>query len=146
MRYLAIDPGTKRTGLAVGDRESGIISPLDAIHARVSLDDDCRHWVREMAKVIEEHQPSFIVIGLPLSMDGSGNPGTALTERLGRLLLTKTDCEVVYQDERLTSFAADQHMAKTGRTHKQKKSLRDGLAAAEILRDYFDRMSHEGAE
>jgi RNase H-fold protein (predicted Holliday junction resolvase) len=45
---------------------------------------------------------------------------------------------VHYQDERLTSFAADQSMARSGRTRKEKKNLRDALAAAEILRDFLD--------
>ncbi|MHC4129429.1 MAG: Holliday junction resolvase RuvX [Planctomycetota bacterium] len=42
-----------------------------------------------------------------------------------------------YQDERLTTHAADQQLAGSGRTHKEKKELRDTLAAAEILRDFL---------
>jgi RNase H-fold protein (predicted Holliday junction resolvase) len=57
----------------------------------------------------------------------------AFGEELGRRAKVPID----YQDERLTSFAAEKQLDRSGRTHKEKREIRDALAAAEILRDYL---------
>ena len=54
-------------------------------------------------------------------------------------LSERTGIPVHMQDERLTSFAAEEHLKQSGRTHKQKKKVRDALAAVEMIRDYFNR-------
>ena len=53
----------------------------------------------------------------------------------------RTDRPIHYQDERLTSYAAEQQLAGSGRTHQEKKEIRDALAAAEILRDFLQQRS-----
>ncbi|MHC4768919.1 MAG: Holliday junction resolvase RuvX, partial [Planctomycetota bacterium] len=73
----------------------------------------------------------------PLNMDGTEGPRAKRVRDLGRQLGQRTDRPIHYQDERLTSFAADAQMAGSGRTHREKKELRDALAAAEILRDFL---------
>ncbi len=132
MRYLAIDFGDKRTGLAAGDDETGLVSPLEVIQlprGPALLD--------ALIRSIERQRPDAIVIGLPLNMDGTEGPAAKATRELGEKLQERVKLPIHYQDERLTSYAADQRMARTGRTHKQKKQLRDALAAAEILRDFL---------
>ena len=135
MRFLAIDLGDKRTGLAIGDDETRIASPLTVIEvARGDV------LIDAIADSIKEHGPDEIVIGLPLNMDGTEGPQAKLVRDFGEQLRTRCGLELHYHDERLTSFAADQQMAGSGRTHKQKKRLRDALAAAEILRDFLDHI------
>ena len=79
-----------------------------------------------------------MVVVLPLNMDGTEGPqaikARAFAERLGQRL---EGLPVHVFDERLTSAEADELMAQSGLTHKQKKALRDALAAAEILRDFL---------
>lgn len=133
MRHLSIDLGDKRTGIAVGDDESGLISPVDVITQPRG-----EPLLAALLKSIEEHAPKAIVIGLPLNMDGSEGPASKSIRAFAAQLQQRTPLPVHFQDERLTSYAADQHMAQSGRTHKQKKSLRDALAAAEILKDFFE--------
>jgi putative Holliday junction resolvase len=134
MRYLAIDLGDKRTGLAVGDDESGLVTPLAVIELPCG-----ERLIEAIQGQIYEHGPDAIVIGLPLNMDGTEGNRAKLVRAFGRDLAERTNLPIHYQDERLTSYAADQHMARSGRTHKQKKQRRDALAAAEILRDFFER-------
>ncbi len=132
MRFLAIDLGDKRTGLAIGDEETRLASPLTVIEVARG-----EALIDAIDNVIKEHAPDAIVLGLPLNMDGTEGPQAKLVREFGEQLRTRCDLELHYHDERLTSFAADQQMAGSGRTHKQKKRLRDALAAAEILRDFL---------
>ncbi|MEE8154782.1 MAG: Holliday junction resolvase RuvX [Phycisphaerales bacterium] len=133
MRFLAVDLGDKRTGLAVGDDETNLASPLTVIE--VARGDAL---IDAIADSIKDHAPDAIVLGLPLNMDGTEGSQAKLVREFGEHLHDRCGLEVHYHDERLTSFAADQQMARSGRTHKQKKRLRDALAATEILRDFLD--------
>ena len=133
MRYLAIDLGDKRTGLAVGDDDSGIVSPLDVI---VTTSADER--LRRLGVFIEEHEPDALVLGVPFNMDGSAGPAALKARKLGQVLTERFGRPVHEMDERLTSAAADEQMARTGLTHGQKKARRDALAAAAILRDFLE--------
>ncbi len=135
MRYLAVDLGDKRTGLAIGDDETRLASPLTVIEVARG-----EALIDAIADSIKEQAPDAIVLGLPLNMDGTEGPQAKLAREFGEQLHERCGLEVHYHDERLTSFAADQQMAGSGRTHKQKKRLRDALAAAEILRDFLNHV------
>lgn len=134
MRYLAIDLGGKRTGLAVGDDASKLVSPLRIIELPPGDE-----LIRQIATAAAEHEPDAIVIGLPLNMDGTEGPPANGVRAFGEKLHQVLDLPIYYQDERLTSFAADQQMARSGRTYRQKSQRRDALAAAQILRDFLER-------
>lgn len=133
MRYLAIDLGEKRTGLAVGDDESGIVSPVDVI-----ITSGPEERLRQLGVMIQEHEPDALVLGVPFNMDGSAGPMALKAQALGELLTQRFGKPVHEMDERLTSAAADAQMAQSGLTHGQKKARRDALAAAAILRDFLD--------
>ena len=115
-RYLAVDLGDKRTGIATGDDATTLVSPLT---------------------VLEIPRGDALADALPLHMDGTEGDRVRVARAFGAALATRIDVAIHYQDERLTSHAADRQMAQSGRTHKQKKAIRDALAAAEILRDYL---------
>jgi putative Holliday junction resolvase len=134
MRYLCLDLGDKRTGLATGDDETRVVTPAGMLQASPGGD-----LVAEVLAAIEMHGPDAIVLGLPLNMDGTEGTRARRARDFGKQLGARTDRPIHFQDERLTSFAADQELAGSGRTHKEKKSLRDALAAAEILRDFLRR-------
>ncbi len=132
MRYLAIDLGDKRTGLAVGDDETGLATPA----ATVSIAPGPA-LIDAILRTIREHEVDTLVLGLPLNADGSEGPRAKRTRQFGVSLQDATDVPLCYQDERLTTFAANQRLAGTGRTHRQKKAARDAIAAAEILQDFL---------
>jgi putative holliday junction resolvase len=134
MRFLGIDLGERRTGVAVGDDVTGTVAPVSVITQPRGP-----ALVTELLAVIQCHEPHALVLGLPLNMDGSEGEAARAARTFGVQLAAATGLPVRFQDERLTSYAADQHMACTGRTHRQKRDLRDALAAAEVLRDYLAR-------
>lgn len=138
MRYLSIDLGEKRTGIAMGDDETGLVSPLEVI---VAVRGEAQ--MVAILKVIERQRPNAIVIGLPLNMDGTEGGAAKSVRDFAEQISAHAKLPVHLQDERLTSYAADQRMSQSGRTHKQKKELRDALAAAEILRDWMERSSRQ---
>ncbi|MFA6133941.1 MAG: Holliday junction resolvase RuvX [Phycisphaerae bacterium] len=129
--WLAIDHGTVRIGLAAGNTESGIASPLEVIPA-VPLDSAIAR-IRELAA---QYRAPGVVVGLPLNMDGSEGPQARLARDMAVALANATGLDVRLFDERLSSFAADQVLAGQ-LTRKKKKARQDAIAAAAILTDFF---------
>jgi len=138
MRFLAVDLGDKRTGLAIADEEPLLVHPLNVLEIAIGP-----LLINAIRKAIDEHDAQAIVLGLPLDMDGSIGPRAKLTQEFGEQLSSSTSVPIFYQDERLTSVAAEEHLSQSGRTHKQKKRVRDALAAAEILKDFLATRTHE---
>ena len=138
MRFLAIDLGDKRTGLAVGDDESGLASPVDLIEVPI----DRRgggDLLGAIARAVEEHlgPRDELVMGLPLNMDGTSGSRARLVEAFAARLRERSGRAVHLFDERLTSAGADWAMSGSGLTHAQKKARRDAIAAAELLKDFL---------
>ncbi|MDZ4756373.1 MAG: Holliday junction resolvase RuvX [Phycisphaerae bacterium] len=140
MRYVAIDLGAKRTGLAVGDSIIGLVQPLKVLDVP-----EGPRLIDALARAIDDIGPNRIVVGLPINMDGTEGPAARSVRQIGQALATRTGVPVDFQDERLTSFAAESHLDRSGRTHKEKREIRDALAAAEILRDYLRAIAERAA-
>lgn len=145
MRYLAIDLGDKRTGLALGDTELRLASPIEVLLVPVGHDEG-RALIAKVAAAARTHlgepprSTGEIVVGLPLHMDGSEGPRAVMARRFAAQVAQATNRVVHLHDERLTSAAADWSMAMSGLTHKQKKERRDALAAAAMLQSYLDAL------
>jgi putative Holliday junction resolvase len=137
LRYLAIDLGDKRTGIAIGDDTSGIITPHEVLNVPIKPTPD--RLLSAIAKCIDEFGPDALVLGLPLNMDGSESAQCKSVRVFGEALQTHTGLTMHYQDERLTSVDAEWSLDGSGKTHGQKKALRDALAAAVILRDFLGK-------
>jgi putative Holliday junction resolvase len=147
VRFLAIDLGDKRTGLAVGDTVTHLVSPLDVLHVPAAANQG-RDLLRALLRVIEEQigpppvggrtpTPGELVVGLPMNMDGTEGSRARIVREFAARLQTESGRTVHFQDERLTSAAADWSMSRSGMTRKEKKERRDALAAAAILRDFL---------
>ncbi|MHC4624264.1 MAG: Holliday junction resolvase RuvX [Planctomycetota bacterium] len=132
MRYLAIDYGTKRTGLAICDTEETIASPLEVIEGRKDL-------VARIADIARKENAEAIVLGLPLNMDNSAGPQAKLVFEFAGQLEKQLDIPVHFQDERLSSFSAEEKLASTELARKKKKKHLDAVAAAEILEAFLER-------
>lgn len=133
---MAIDLGDQRTGLALGDRLTRIVSPLAVLEIPRSADAG-RSLLDAVKRAVRDHAPSALVVGLPLHMDGRESPRSALARHFAAQLATATGLPVHLHDERLTSADADWQLARRGLTHGQKKAKRDALAAAALLNDYL---------
>ena len=129
MRYLALDLGTKRTGVAVGDDETGSAMPL----AVVDTPDEAT-LLAAITKQVDEHAPDAIIVGLPLNMDGSEGKPALETRALAERIAAHTTLPVHVQDERLTSDAARRKMAETGPVRGRRD---DAIAASIILEEYL---------
>ena len=135
MRYLAIDPGQKRTGLAVGDDQTDIASPLEPI----VTSSDTQRWAA-LAQAIDQQGPDALILGFPLNMDGTeGEPARRARAWAGQLS-ERFGLPVHLVDERLTSAAADDLLAGRGLTHGQKRRRRDSLAAVTMLKDFLQSL------
>jgi putative Holliday junction resolvase len=132
VRYLAVDLGAKRTGLAAGDDVTGLVQPVEVLQVPRGP-----ALMDALAKAVDRHGPDAIVLGLPINMDGTEGGAAKDVRAFGEALAARTGLVVHLQDERLTSFEADSRMAQSGRTHRQKKELRDAIAAAAILEDFL---------
>lgn len=141
MRYLGIDIGDKRTGLAVADDTTGIATPLDVIEARSEA-----HRLEELGRVIREQQPQALVVGLPLNMDGTEGAAAKKIRAAAQAMQDRFKLPVHFMDERLTSYAADQLMSQSGLTHRGKKLRRDALAAATLLQDFLRQKKQTDAK
>lgn len=136
MRYLCIDLGDKRTGIATGDDGSGIATPLDVINTA-----NPGERLRQLVALIEREGPDALVVGLPLNMDDSEGPSAKKVLVFIDELAAATKLPIHAHDERLSSAMANEQMAMSGLTHKQKKARRDALAAAAILRGYLESLA-----
>lgn len=132
MRYLAIDYGMKRTGLAICDAAETIASPVTVITGQGGL-------IAKIMKVIEDENIEAVVVGLPLNMDGTDSGQTKKARLFAEQLGAKKEISIYFQDERLTSFEAEQKLAGLGITRKKKKKHLDAIAAAVILQTYIDK-------
>lgn len=134
MRYLAIDHGQKRTGLAISDASETLVSPYAVIETA-----NQQELVRRILKVINEEQIDAVVIGLPLNMDDSEGARAIKVREFGLTLEAQTNCPILLHDERLSSFEADYLSADLDLTRKKKKKRLDAIAAAAILRSFIEQ-------
>ena len=145
MRYLAIDLGDKRTGIATGDATTRIASPvavLDIPAAERQGQALMDAIVRTIADFWTPRDPGELVVGLPINMDGTEGPAAKKARDIARVLSERTKRRVHLFDERLTSAEADWRMAQSGLTHAQKKARRDAIAAAAILEGFLNSLSN----
>jgi putative Holliday junction resolvase len=136
MRYLGVDLGTKRIGLALAEPGGGVVSPLRVIEAKPQAVGNAR----AILEVADEYAADAIVIGLPLNMDGTEGPQVKLSKLLAGEIRKLCSLPVHLHDERLTSHAADGRLVDRGLTHKGKKARHDAIAAQILLESFLDSL------
>jgi len=130
-RWLGIDHGTRRIGLAVANASDGIACPVTVIPAQPAAT-----VLQRIAEVVRQYRAEGIVVGWPINMDGSEGPQGRLARAMAADLAAATGLDVRLWDERLSSFAADEALAGT-MTSSKRKARHDAVAAAAILRDFL---------
>jgi len=134
-RILGLDLGTKTIGLAISNTNWTIASPVDTIRRKKFTPD-----VAKMLDYARAEKIAGFVIGLPLNMDGSEGPRVQATRAFVRNLRPYTDLPVLYWDERLSSYAAEQAMLEADMSRKKRARNIDQIAAAIILQGCLDRL------
>ncbi|HJL79364.1 MAG TPA: Holliday junction resolvase RuvX [Candidatus Marinimicrobia bacterium] len=134
-RYLGIDNGEKRVGLALSDPLKIIATPF-----RTLLVHNTNQVIRELDKIIDEQDVELIVVGNPLGMKGQQ---TAQTKRTMEFTdkLRDIGYKVMLEDERLSSVSAKRAMIEQEIKTGYNKELIDQTAAAIILQQFLDKQS-----
>jgi putative holliday junction resolvase len=140
VRYLGVDLGSKRIGLAISDASSGVVSPLSVIDTPPSLE----QAALAILEAVEEYTAGGVVVGLPLNMDGSEGPQARLSKQLAEAIRKALrnagapSLEIHLHDERLTSHAADRRLQDRDLTRKKKKARQDAVAAQILLESFLE--------
>lgn len=134
MRVLGIDLGSKRIGLALSDASGVIATPHSVVLRAKHRDEDHR----KISDIIEECEVQRIVVGLPLSLDGSVGKAAASAITEAKQLGVVTGVPTETYDERLTTVSAHQILREQGVAGPDRKHVVDKVAAAVLLQAWLD--------
>lgn len=134
-RAMGVDLGARRVGLALSDAERIISSP----HATIPMTSE-RALVQNLKELCAERSVSLVVIGLPLSANGSEGPGCARARRIAEAL-EADGVTVKLQDERWSSRDAEEILRETGKHRRSSREKVDAIAASLILSEYLREVS-----
>ncbi len=132
MRVLALDPGERRIGIAISDPSGAVARPLQTLVRRSKEED-----FASLAALVAEHDVELVVIGRPLSLNGTEGPQARRSARYGLALAEHLSVPVVSWDERFTTAEAEE-IVHQNRGKKRGKGELDAIAAAVLLQRYLD--------
>ncbi len=133
-KYLGVDYGDKRTGLAECD-PSGLIATGICTVSEGGM----RKTAIRVAKEAADRSCKKIIVGLPKNMDGTEGERAEVIRAFVAILCEYTDIPVDYYDERMTTMVAYRFLGETGTYGKKRKDAVDTLSAQIILQNYIDR-------
>lgn len=132
-KYLAIDYGQRRIGLAISDYEKEIAFPRETISS-----DDLSDAIGRIVKLCSEEEVSKVIIGLPLKLDGTEGDSYQKTKVFGDQLKKELgSIRIEYFDERFSTKQSIQRLQQQGIRAKNQKGQRDMIAAQVILEEYL---------
>lgn len=137
MRMMGLDVGSKTVGVAISDPLGFTAQGVEII----AIDEDKGEFGMErLAELVKQHQVSKFVVGLPKNMNNTEGPRVEASKAYGQLLVEQFGLPVDYQDERLTTVAAERMLIEQADLSRGKrKKVIDKLAAQLILQNYLDR-------
>lgn len=134
MKIMAIDYGDARTGIAFCDVMEMLASSYCVIEETYAP-----KLADKIMNIVNTEKPERIVIGLPRNMDGSYGFRADKCRELGAILSEKTDIDIDYEDERLTTVIAHDILSSNNVRGKKRKGIVDAVSAVVILQDYIDK-------
>lgn len=135
-RLIGLDPGSRVLGVALSDVSLMLASPYGAI-PRTKLGP----IAAELARIAKKEGAGGMVVGLPLSMDGSFGPAAQAAKDFGRALSDATGLPIAFWDERLSSAAVNRAMIEADVTRAKRAKAVDAAAAAYMLQAALDATS-----
>lgn len=132
-RKMGLDFGKARIGVAFSDLSSTIAS---ADHIRKSQGEEAD--LTYFANLIKEKSVDLVVLGLPLNADGSESEMSLVVKAFAEKLASVAGVRVCFQDERYTSFEAEEYLKEAGIKWEKRKELLDKVSAQIILQNYLD--------
>lgn len=138
MRILGLDVGSKTVGVAISDPLGFTAQGLEII----AIDEEQNEFgLDRLAELVDQYKVDKFVVGLPKNMNNTSGPRVEASQAYGELLVERFGLPVDYQDERLTTVAAERMLIEQADVSRNKrKKVIDKLAAQLILQNYLDRM------
>jgi putative Holliday junction resolvase len=133
MRYLAIDHGTRRMGIAISDELKTIAQPLEYIPAHPH-----EQFLARLREILAEKQVELILVGMPRNMDGTFGPAAQKVQEFVQTLAQAIAVPVKTLDERLTSAQANRVLIQGKVRRADRREKVDKMAAAILLQSYLD--------
>ena len=134
---MGLDVGSKTVGVAISDPLGFTAQGLEII----SIDEDKGEFgLERLTELVEQYKVDQFVVGLPKNMNNTSGPRVEASQAYGDLLTERYKLPVEYQDERLTTVAAERMLIEQADISRGKrKKVIDKLAAQLILQNYLDR-------
>lgn len=132
-RALGLDLGSRRIGVAISDTDRTVATPIEVIDAR-----DRPRARREIADLVTEWEADVVVVGLPLSLDGSDGPAARQARLEAERLAEVVGVPVELHDERLTTVTAHQTLKELDMDAAARRRVVDQVAAAVILQSWLE--------
>lgn len=132
MRILGLDVGERRIGVAICDPEEMMALPLTTLERR-------EETLADIDEIVRREGVETVVVGLPLSLDGSLGRQAEQVQAFARALASQVAVPVEQWDERLSTVEAERTLRAAGFAPRAIKARRDAAAAAIILESYLDR-------
>jgi len=133
-RFLGIDYGTVRIGLALSDPTGTLASPLPFLENQSP-----QQVITALSELIQTHQIAGLVIGLPRNMDGTYGPSAQKVRDFIGQIQKSISLTITPIDERLTTTQASKQLSSMGLNQKQLRKKVDSSSASLILQQYLDR-------
>jgi len=138
-RVLGLDLGDVRIGVAISDDARRVAVALGTVHVGRPPGE-----LKAIAQLVREHDVSLLVIGLPLSLDGSRGPRAALAEAFAEGLRAIVPVPVELHDERLTTVEAERGLRDAGVGGRDRRAVVDAEAARILLASWLDAHRERG--
>ncbi len=145
-RYVALDVGKKRTGIALVDDSARVATALDVIAHETSS----HEFLDQLMHLINEWEPVALIVGLPIDLKGKEAVAASDVRRRAESIARRInvirhaahleELKVHFVDERLTTAQAERTMRDAQMNAHDRKKLRDALAAAVIAQTFIDTL------
>ncbi|HEY7696979.1 MAG TPA: Holliday junction resolvase RuvX [Vicinamibacteria bacterium] len=133
MRFMGLDVGDKRIGVALSDESALIASPRETLERRGNRKD-----IAHLLELARREEVSGILVGMPLMLDGSTGPQADKVSRFVEALRAATSIPITTWDERLSTVGAERAMIEADVSRAKRRGAVDRVAAALILQSYLD--------
>ncbi|EJF00776.1 Holliday junction resolvase RuvX [Liquorilactobacillus mali] len=136
-RLMGLDVGSKTVGIAISDLLGWTAQGIEII----PIDEDNEEFgIERVKELVQQYEISGFVVGLPKNMNNTSGPRVEASKKYGELLKETFGLPIDFQDERLTTVAAERMLVEQADTsRKKRKKVIDKLAAGLILQNYLDK-------
>jgi putative holliday junction resolvase len=132
-RVLGLDLGDARIGVAISDPERRVAVPIGTVHVGRPPGE-----LRAVAELVRQNDAVLVVVGLPLSMSGSGGSAASHAEAFAEALRATLAIPVELHDERLSTVEAERSLRQAGITGRKRRGVVDAAAAQVILQSWLE--------